>query len=514
MGVVLVSAVLLLVLVCAIHGQRTDVEFVDKDRCLLQACDIYCDFGFKINATGCPYCECADDPCEDVECGDSEVCKPELCDSYPCKGVAASCVKSAGCEEMECDSCPYGYRTNADGCQTCQCKTEPCEDVKCPTGQTCIAHMGSCLDNDDSCRALPVCIADKRPVPKGPFACPMMDCVSNEYCRYGYEIDAKGCQTCVCKTSPCKGHSCKEGFGCEPRTLSCPDGKQCRAIPVCRVMSLCRHKEALQQMLLLQDAHVPECDKDGSFKPKQCDAKARQCWCINDWGQEVKGTRMSSTWTAEGENTDLFCILNRTVAVDISFTLFHGFKDITIHQEGLQRVLKEHISYWLMVEEVHMTDVDVHPNVTVRGQYAVVKVTVNWGNTYDLPSAVDNMHRRMTSNTCAFYYNGKQLRPNPTSFRARQHFQQQPRVSICGGLRLPVRAEGLKLMVRGVGVVLMFTMFVIAAMLIMRRKRALAAFKRREMSCVDKMEKDVSFGNKLYGIVEAPELPKKAPLPE
>ncbi|MRA76038.1 hypothetical protein GH890_31920, partial [Bacillus thuringiensis] len=82
--------------------------------------------------------------------------------------------------ERQCEPCPFGYRTDADGCQTCQCKTEPCEDKQCLTGQTCIAHMAPCLDNDNTCRALPVCLADKRPVPKGPFACPLMDCVVNE----------------------------------------------------------------------------------------------------------------------------------------------------------------------------------------------------------------------------------------------------------------------------------------------------------------------------------------------
>ena len=64
MGVALMSAVFLLALVNVISGQRTDVEFIDKNRCLSQACDIDCDFGFKLNSTGCPYCECANDPCE------------------------------------------------------------------------------------------------------------------------------------------------------------------------------------------------------------------------------------------------------------------------------------------------------------------------------------------------------------------------------------------------------------------------------------------------------------------
>lgn len=38
---------------------------------------------------------------------------------------------------------------------------------------------------------------------------------------------------------------------------------------------------------------VPECEDDGTFKPKQCHALVSQCWCVDDRGKEVEGTRIS-----------------------------------------------------------------------------------------------------------------------------------------------------------------------------------------------------------------------------
>ena len=78
----------------------------------------------------------------------------------------------------------------------------------------------------------------------------------------------------------------------------------------------------------------------------------------------------------------------------------------------------------------------VRPNMTFQSQYAVVKVTVMWGSTYDLPSAVENMRRRMGNSKCDFHYNGKLLRPDATSFKAQRHFQQKPRECSTPGVQM------------------------------------------------------------------------------
>ena len=58
-------------------------------------------------------------------------------------------------------------------------------------------------------------------------------------------------------------------------------------------------KLLIEQALLVQgepvlahkDNHLPQCDKDGCFTPKQCDKSAGECWCVNRLGKEMLNTR-------------------------------------------------------------------------------------------------------------------------------------------------------------------------------------------------------------------------------
>lgn len=36
---------------------------------------------------------------------------------------------------------------------------------------------------------------------------------------------------------------------------------------------------------------IPECETDGSFKPVQCHSSTGFCWCVDQYGQELTGTR-------------------------------------------------------------------------------------------------------------------------------------------------------------------------------------------------------------------------------
>ena len=63
--------------------------------------------------------------------------------------------------------------------------------------------------------------------------------------------------------------------------------------------SLCQHHRAVQQAILVRGVpmaaaeapHVPECSEDGSFKPTQCHEGRGECWCVDEAGDELDGTR-------------------------------------------------------------------------------------------------------------------------------------------------------------------------------------------------------------------------------
>ena len=37
-------------------------------------------------------------------------------------------------------------------------------------------------------------------------------------------------------------------------------------------------------------SHIPQCNVDGSFKPRQCHDTAGKCWCVKTNGEEIEGT--------------------------------------------------------------------------------------------------------------------------------------------------------------------------------------------------------------------------------
>ena len=42
----------------------------------------------------------------------------------------------------------------------------------------------------------------------------------------------------------------------------------------------------------LVGAFVPECNADGSFKSEQCWGSTGYCWCVDEHGDEIPGTKV------------------------------------------------------------------------------------------------------------------------------------------------------------------------------------------------------------------------------
>lgn len=40
-----------------------------------------------------------------------------------------------------------------------------------------------------------------------------------------------------------------------------------------------------------EDQYVPQCDAAGSFSPLQCHGNSGFCWCVDEHGREIHGTR-------------------------------------------------------------------------------------------------------------------------------------------------------------------------------------------------------------------------------
>ncbi|KAF5294979.1 hypothetical protein FQR65_LT10622 [Abscondita terminalis] len=200
---------------------------VYTDACSEVICAIHCTYG-NVLVNGCKTCDCID-PCRDFVCAHPEVChsKPYNCSLNGICSANLTCVNI--CPVLECVSCPYGYLTNKNGCQSCTC-IDPCKNYKCTDDKECIIEPISCRDNRP-------CGYKRSCVPKcKPLNCPLLNC------RYGYEVDCYNCPTCKCK-NPCKGVICKPYYYCTVQTIYCLIPPCPPPFPVCE--SYCGSKDLL-----------------------------------------------------------------------------------------------------------------------------------------------------------------------------------------------------------------------------------------------------------------------------
>lgn len=75
---------------------------------------------------------------------------------------------------------------------------------------------------------------------------------------------------------------------------------------------------------------VPDCESDGSYNPVQCLRTEGPCWCVDENGKEVPGTRNENGKPADcpGKET-IYCVFNGFIETIIELSVWMG--DIVIH---------------------------------------------------------------------------------------------------------------------------------------------------------------------------------------
>ncbi|KAM8808003.1 nidogen-2 [Eudromia elegans] len=119
-------------------------------------------------------------------------------------------------------------------------------------------------------------------------------------CPAGYGGDGRRCDDVdECAASPCHpAATCTNSAGsfscrCAPGYEG--DGFRCAPEATERARTLC---ERWRQSLLEHyggsprgDQYVPQCEPHGAFAPRQCHGDSGYCWCVDEGGREVPGTR-------------------------------------------------------------------------------------------------------------------------------------------------------------------------------------------------------------------------------
>ncbi|NXH19948.1 NID2 protein, partial [Bucco capensis] len=276
----------------------------DVDECVegLSQCG---PFTLCLNVPGTYRCECrsgyrpaedgqtcvpvapARDPCEDGShpCGPRERarCLPRAgghaaCECLPgYSGDGIDCSDVDECAENPCHPAATCY--NTPGSFSCQCQPGYEGDgFQCTYGST--QRLTPCQHEQLYPRAVP-----PGPSPVGGGHMPQCDeeghyhplqCHSST--GYCWCVDAAGQEIAGTRTAP----------GSSPPRCGSPE-------PTERPQSMC---ERWRQSLLehyggspRSDQYVPQCDPEGHFTPLQCHGDSGYCWCVDQSGREIQGTR-------------------------------------------------------------------------------------------------------------------------------------------------------------------------------------------------------------------------------
>ncbi|NXR68438.1 NID2 protein, partial [Rhadina sibilatrix] len=237
-------------------------------------------------------------PCHDGThaCEAPARCQPGAGAEYTCECTAGYRREGRGCRDVdECaeglSQCgPFSVCLNVPGSYRCECRggyrpagdgracvplapaSDPCEDGRHPCAPGDRARCLSRGDGRATCECLPGYTGD------GIHCSDVDECAENP-CH----------PAAVCYNTP-------GSFSCRCRPGYAGDGFQCTYAESIQQLTPCEHarmypREVPPGPSPVGDGHVPQCDEQGRYRPLQCHGSSGHCWCVDEAGQEIAGTR-------------------------------------------------------------------------------------------------------------------------------------------------------------------------------------------------------------------------------
>ncbi|GBP12841.1 hypothetical protein EVAR_6155_1 [Eumeta japonica] len=243
--------------------------------CTKALCAGVCEYGYRTDSDGCPTCEC-DDPCAGYPCGDDEECVR---------------VKDADCTGELCTGYPV-------------CRPRVSYENPCSSGAPVTNDFGvtTVCGLDEDCPDAHECVQ----IRNNGVCCPNSDFNSTEIdneiiCKF-IIMDTCGPESellCGINTTI----SCNDGV-CENDLICCsascggvcvdPAKMNLRNDRVDDTPTMCEYLRDFDEKMegtvdgMRLALPAPSCNADGSFTAQQC--ASGRCWCVDSYGTEIPDT--------------------------------------------------------------------------------------------------------------------------------------------------------------------------------------------------------------------------------
>jgi len=264
----------------------------------------------------------------------------------------------------------------------------------------------------------------------------------------------------------------------------------------------------------------PECEPDsGLFKPRQCHGMLRQCWCVDDRGEEMDDTRHLMN-----DLKSVMCEHNLTQSAYVSFNMMPDIGSMLSEMEDdmideLKGTVQSQLTEWLRLGEEYIDSMDLRlgeSNEMVIVEFIIQRPDPE--DLTDLASSLYHLRYHIHRPDCSLEYHGHRLQPDPASVTIHHSYGNQPaipqpRLPTNGGLK-DGRDHGRwgrfchthpKATVAGLiaGTILIVGLIVLLAL----------SFKKKKGSYLAKREtykQNLAFANDLYDVNKMTEDEKQA----
>jgi len=500
-------------------------------------CRMFCPYDFLDGDDGCPICTCNWDPCYKSDCEEGYVCQPY---KPNCTEGDMDCKMEARCivpvdvrgvlpgilpgvlpvmidtdksdesddsaePEHECPlamcamACQFGFRTDENGCRICDCNLSPCETTLCAQGHVCKVAEESCGAGEDEqtchrahCVLQTLCLRAQT----GPHLLGQDEASLGPAAHSGHHLLGQD----EASLGPA-AHSAPHLLGQDEASL----GPAAHSGPhllgqdaESRGPAGAQPMPTPQPLLGAPGSHAPHCTADGSFEPTQCCHDTGNCWCVDDRGHEVEGTRRNLR--TNGARAPI-CPVNITTSLHGHMSLEHDVPDVVSNMDQLQEAMHNSLSEWLVVareyiiiDEVSLNSENIH----------IIEVTfivrTDEDAPHDLATSSLHLQDQVMHNALQMLYQGHVLRPIPHGVSVNhQYHPMLPPVGVRHREDSFYRQHQSALLSCFIGVTFFLIILTAIVKILMTRRRSKSLLLMHEEP-QDLYKQNLKFGSKLTHI--------------